>query len=310
MNILIFGGAGYIGTKLVKLLLESKFTVTVFDNLLFGADHLLFFNSNHHFNFIKGDIRDEKKLSKININKYDFVIHLASIVGYPACRSNPQLATTTNIDGTKNILKLIHKNQKIIFASTGSNYGHQSEIVDEGSVLNPLSLYAETKVINERLISEKDNYVIYRFATAFGSSPRMRLDLLINDFAYKAMHEGYLVVYEKKHQRSFIHVDDIAKSILFAINNFSKMRNNIFNVGDKSMNYSKEEICNIIKSKLQKVYIHYADFDKDMDQRNYIVSYDKINKLGYKVSIDLNSGLDELFKSFSFLTKKITYSNI
>jgi nucleoside-diphosphate-sugar epimerase len=138
----------------------------------------------------------------------------------------------------------------------------------------------------------------------------MRLDLLINDFAYKAMHEGYLVVYEKKHQRSFIHVDDIAKSILFAINNFSKMRNNIFNVGDKSMNFSKEEICNIIKSKLKKIYVHYADFDKDMDQRNYIVSYDKINKLGFKLSIDLNSGLDELFKSFSFLTKKNEYSNI
>jgi nucleoside-diphosphate-sugar epimerase len=119
-----------------------------------------------------------------------------------------------------------------------------------------------------------------------------------------------LIVYEKNHQRSFIHVDDIANSILFAINNFSKMRNNIFNVGDKSMNYSKEQICNIIKSKLGKVYIHYADFDKDMDQRNYIVSYDKINKLGFKVSIDLNSGLDELFKSFSFLTKKSTYSNI
>jgi nucleoside-diphosphate-sugar epimerase len=310
MNILIFGGAGYIGSKLVKLLLANKFNVTVFDNLLFGGDHLLSFNDNYHFNFIKGDIRDEKMINQINIGKYDFVIHLASIVGYPACRSNPQLATTTNIDGTKNILKLLDNDQKIIFASTGSNYGHQSEIVNEESELNPLSLYAETKVINEQLISKKDNYIIYRFATAFGSSPRMRLDLLINDFAYKAMNEGYLIVYEKNHQRSFIHVDDIAKSILFAINNFSKMRNNIFNVGDKSMNYSKEQICNIIKSKLQKVYIHYADFDKDMDQRNYIVSYEKINKLGFKVSIDLNSGLDELFKSFSFLTKKSTYSNI
>ena len=310
MKILIFGGAGYIGTKLTSLLLKSDFSVTVFDRLLFGGDHLLFFNESDNFKFIKGDIRDEKELAKVNIPEYDLVIHLASIVGYPACRANPKLATTTNIDGTKNILKLLKNDQKIIFASTGSNYGTQTEIVDENSKLNPLSLYAETKVINEQLIRSRDNHIVYRFATAFGSSPRMRLDLLINDFAFKALHEGYLVVYEKKHQRSFIHINDIASSILFAVNNFDKMKNDVFNIGDESLNYSKEEICLIIKQKLPKVYIHFAEFDKDVDQRNYIVSYKKINDAGFRTSMDLNTGLDELFKSFVFLHNKKKYSNI
>lgn len=310
MKILIFGGAGYIGTKLTRLLLKNNFSVTVFDSLLFGADHFLFFNNSDNLKFIKGDIRDEKALASINVPEYDLVIHLASIVGYPACRSNPELATTTNINGTKNILKILKNDQKIIFASTGSNYGMQSEIVNEDSELNPLSLYAETKVVSEKLIRSRDNHIVYRFATAFGSSPRMRLDLLINDFAFKALHEGYLVVYEKKHQRSFIHIDDIASSILFAVNNFDKMKNDVFNVGDTSMNYSKEEICAIIKQKLPKVYIHFADFDKDMDQRNYIVSYKKINDAGFRTSVDLNAGLDELFKCFAFLNNTKKYSNI
>jgi nucleoside-diphosphate-sugar epimerase len=310
MKILILGGAGYIGTQLTRLLLKNNFSVTVFDNLLFGGDHFLFFNNQNNFRFIKGDIRDNNALGRLNITEYNLIIHLASIVGYPACRSNPELAITTNIDGTKNILKLINPNQKIIFASTGSNYGKQSKIVDENSELNPLSLYAETKVINEKLIKNHDNHIIYRFATAFGSSPRMRLDLLINDFAFKAFHEGYLVVYEKNNQRSFIHINDIANSILFAINNFDKMKNDIFNVGDTSMNYSKEEICMMIKKKIPKLYLHFAEFDKDLDQRNYIVSYQKINDIGFRTTINLNDGLDELLKSFIFLNNKKKYSNI
>jgi nucleoside-diphosphate-sugar epimerase len=310
MNIFITGGAGYIGSKLIKILLEKNYKVTIFDKLLFGGDHLLHFNSNKNFNFIKGDIRDKKSLKEAGIQKNDFVIHLASIVGYPACRLNPDLATSTNIDGTKNILELTNKSQNLIYASTGSNYGHQSKIVNENSKLNPLSLYAETKVINEKNIQNVDNFLIYRFATAFGSSPRMRLDLLVNDFAYKAITEGYLVVYEKNHQRSFIHVEDIARSLLFGIENFSNVKNDIYNVGDESMNYSKEDICNFIKSKLSKLYIHYAEFDKDMDQRNYIVSYDKINKKGFKTNINIENGLDELIKSFNFLTKKNAYSNV
>tara|TARA_B100000989_G_C19527282_1_gene467622 strand:- start:2266 stop:3198 length:933 start_codon:yes stop_codon:yes gene_type:complete len=310
MKVFITGGAGYIGSKLTKILLDKNFKVTIFDKLLFGGDHLMHFNGNENFKFIKGDIRDTKSLIEAGIQENDFVIHLASIVGYPACRLNPDLATSTNIEGTKNIIELTNKSQKLIYASTGSNYGHQSEIVDENSKLNPLSLYAETKVINEKNIQNTENFLIYRFATAFGSSPRMRLDLLVNDFAYKAMTEGYLVVYEKNHQRSFIHIEDIAQSLLFGIENFSNIKNDVYNIGDKSMNYSKEEICKLIKSKLSKLYIHYAEFDKDLDQRNYIVSYDKINKKGFKTKINIEKGLDELIKSFNLLTKKSKYSNI
>jgi len=253
-KVLITGGAGYVGSKVVSHLLNLNFNVTVVDNLLFGGDHLLNFIDNNNFNFIKCDVRNLDDLKKIKINDHEFVVHLASIVGYPACRSNPEMAKSTNVNGTENILRLLNKDQKIIFSSTGSNYGKKTEIVNEDSKLEPLSLYAETKVINEKQISDHNNFLIYRFATAFGSSPRMRLDLLINDFAYKAVREGYLVVYEKNHQRSFIHVNDMAESIVFGINNFKKLKNDIFNVGDNDMNYSKEEICNLLKKKL-KIYM-------------------------------------------------------
>jgi nucleoside-diphosphate-sugar epimerase len=309
-KILITGGAGYIGSRVVPLLLKLNLSVTIADNLLFGGDHLLNFIDNKNFNFIKCDVRNLDVLKKIKINDYEFIVHLASIVGYPACRLNPEMAKSTNVDGTKNILKLLNKDQKIFFSSTGSNYGKKTEIVNEESKLEPLSLYAETKVINEKQISEHNNFLIYRFATAFGSSPRMRLDLLVNDFAYKAIREGYLVVYEKNHQRSFIHVNDIAESIVFGINNFERLKNDIFNIGDDKMNYSKEEICNLLKEKIKKLHVHFAEFDKDIDQRNYIVSYDKIKKLGYKTKIDINNGLDDLIRSFQLLNKNKNYTNI
>ena len=178
------------------------------------------------------------------------------------------------------------------------------------TLLNPLSLYAETKVMNENTIQKRNNFIIYRFATAFGSSPRMRLDLLVNDFSYKAIKEGYLVVYEKYHQRSFIHVEDIALSILFGIKNFDKMKNDIYNVGDDNMNYSKEAICDILKSKIKNLYVHYAEFDKDVDQRNYIVSYKKIQSKGFRTKININDGIDELIKSFELLNRQQKYSNI
>lgn len=309
-KILITGGAGYIGSRLVPLLLNLNCNVTIADNLLFGGDHLLNFIDNNNFNFVKCDVRNLDDLKKLKINDYEFVVHLASIVGYPACRSNPEMAKSINVDGTKNILKLLNKDQKIFFSSTGSNYGKKTEIVNEESKLEPLSLYAETKVINEKQVSDHDNFLIYRFATAFGSSPRMRLDLLVNDFAYKSIREGYLVVYEKNHQRSFIHVNDIAESIVFGINNFGKLKNDIFNIGDDGMNYSKEEICNLLKEKNKKLYVHFAEFDKDADQRNYIVSYEKINKLGYKTKININDGIDDLIRSFQLLNKNKNYANI
>ena len=310
MKILIIGGAGYVGSKTIALFLKKKFDITIIDNFMFGGDHLLNFSSDKNFNYIKCDIRDDSKLKEININRFDYVLHLASIVGYPACRSNPELAKSTNITGTKNILKLLDKDQKIIFASTGSNYGKKTEIVSEKSKLEPLSLYAETKVINEKQISNHNNFVIYRFATAFGSSPRMRLDLLINDFVFKALKENYLVVYEKNFQRSFIHVNDMAESFLFAIKNFNKLKNQIYNVGDDAMNFSKEEICTILKKKIKNLYCHFAEFSNDADQRNYIVSYKKINDKGFYTKININDGIDELIKSFNLLSKNKNYTNI
>lgn len=308
MKILVTGGAGYVGTSLIPQLLKKEHKVTVFDNLMHGGDPILPFFRYKNFEFQKGDIRDKKQLEDAT-KKQDIIIHLAAIVGYPACRRDPRLAKEVNVDGVKNLIKVTGKNQTIIFASTGSSYGYVREVVTEKTPLNPLSLYGQTKSIAEDLLTERGNYVIYRFATAFGISPRLRLDLLINDFTYRAFTEGYLVVYEKHYKRSFIHVSDMGKAFYFGVDNIRKMKNKTFNVGSAKLGYSKEDICNLI-SKYLKVYIHYNEIDKDADQRNYSVSYEKINSLGFEATLTAEDGIRELIRTIPALNIKSQYSNV
>lgn len=310
MKILITGGAGFIGTKLSKFLLEKGFEVTIFDNFLFGFDHLLSLVDYKNLNIVKGDIRNIDDIKKSKIQDNEFIIHLASIVGYPACRLNPKLAEETNINGTKNILNTISSDQWILFSSTGSNYGSVNEVANEETELNPLSLYAQTKVLSEKLVSNHNNSIIYRFATAFGHSPRMRLDLMINDFLFKAYTEGYLVVYEKNFKRTFIHVQDIVDSIYFAITHKHEMKNNVYNIGDNSLNFSKEEICKKISNILPEVYINYADIGSDLDQRNYEVSFEKVNNLGFKTKISIEDGMSKLLEIYKFLEIRNKYKNV
>lgn len=308
MKILITGGAGYVGTTLIPQLLEKGHEVTVYDSLLFGGDAILPFFRNGKFNFIKGDVRDKQSLKKVVKNK-DVVYHLAAIVGYPACRKNPILAKTTNMDGTKNLSELLSKNQTVIYASTGSNYGSVDEICTEETPLNPLSLYGETKTWSEQYLLNNNTAIAYRFATAFGVSPRLRLDLLVNDFTNKALKEGYLVVYEKHFMRTFIHVYDMGRSFVFALENSEKMKGNVYNIGSSKMNYSKQDICELIKKKTD-IYVHYAEVGEDKDKRDYKVSYEKIHKLGYDTSITVEQGVDELLRALEAIEFKMPYSNV
>lgn len=308
MNIVVIGGAGYVGTTLVPMLLEKDHNVRVFDNLMFGGDPLLPFFKSPNFKFMRGDVRNLDDVKQAVENE-DIIIDLAAIVGYPACRKEPRLAEDVNVGGTENLIKASSKGQLVVYASTGSNYGEVEEICTEETPLNPLSLYGQTKTIAERRLMEELNPVIYRFATAFGVSPRLRLDLLINDFVYKALTEGYLVIYEKHFKRTFIHVRDMGRAFLFAIDNADKMVGEVYNAGSDEMNFSKEEICDMISAKT-KCQIHYADVGEDADKRDYVVSYKKINNLGYTTSITVEQGIDELIRALHAIESKKGYSNV
>lgn len=308
LKVLVTGGAGYVGTSLIPKLLDKNYIVKVFDNLTFGGDALLPFFRHPNFEFELGDVRNKKGIEMAARNS-DIIIHLAAIVGYPACRKDPSLAEEVNVRGTQNLSSVLSKNQLVLFGSTGSNYGTVEDICTEETPLNPLSLYGQTKTLAEKILLENNTTIAYRFATAFGISPRLRLDLLINDFTYKAIKEGYLVVYEKHFLRTFIHVSDMGCAFIFGIENNEKMKNNVFNIGSDEMNYSKEQICNFIAKKT-KAYIHFADVGEDADKRNYSVSYKKINSLGYSTKIGVEEGIDELAKALRAINYKTPYTNV
>ncbi len=307
-KVLVTGGAGYIGSILTKLLLESNYKVRVLDRLDFGVDPIIQFFSNPNYEFIKGDIRNQD-IIKNALDDIDVVIHLAGIVGYPACRKYPVESKEINVDATKLLVDLVNGQKPILFASSGSTYGKMIEkLCTETSPLNPLTNYGEHKAEGEKIIEKNGEYVIYRFATAFGVSPRMRLDLMPNDFVYRAVNEKTLIVYEKHFMRTFIHVRDMARSFLFALENYEKMKGQVYNVGDNKMNYSKEDLCLMIKNKID-YYLHFADVGHDFDQRDYMVSYDKIHELGYQNTVSMEDGIDELIKVCELINVKNHYYN-
>jgi nucleoside-diphosphate-sugar epimerase len=311
MKIFITGGAGYIGTTLIPLLLSNNYKVTVYDSLIFNnGDKLLPFISDKNFSFIEGDIRDENKLSE-NIKNHDVVIHLAALVGFPICREKGEHESfDVNKRGTEIVIKHMSKEQYLLFGSTGSNYGEVVGVCTEETPLNPLSIYGKSKTEAEKLVLNRENSTAFRFATAFGVSPRLRLDLLVNDLTYKSIKEGYSVVYESHFMRTFIHVKDIARVFLFAIKNMNEMKNQVYNVGSDEMNYSKKEVCELIKSQIPNVYFNYADIGEDADKRNYQVSYEKIKKLGFETTITLSEGIEELIKSIPLIKLNNPYFNI
>ena len=310
-KIFITGGAGYIGTSLVPLLLDQGYEVTVYDALIFNqGDKLIPFFKNPGFLFVKGDVLDQAKLKQSMVG-HDIVMHLAALVGFPICREKGEdFSNQINVLGTQNVIDSMTADQYLLFGSTGSNYGEVQGICTEETELNPLSIYGRTKTQAEFNVMKRPNSTAFRFATAFGVSPRLRLDLLVNDLTYKAVREGYSVIYEPSFLRTFIHVRDITEVFLFAIRNHDKMADNVYNVGSNEMNYSKRQVCEIIQKHVPKVRFDYSGTGEDEDKRNYQVSYDKINRLGFKTSVTIDDGILELIKTIEVININNPYYNV
>jgi nucleoside-diphosphate-sugar epimerase len=309
MKLLVTGGAGYVGCVLVPHLLAHGHQVRVLDNLMYGGRGLLACFADRGFEFVKGSILDEQQVRQ-GLEGVEAVIHLAGIVGYPACQRDPRLAHEVNLEGTQLLERLRRRDQPILFASTGSNYGAVvGAVCTETTPLNPLSEYGVTKTTAERHLLEAGNVICYRFATAFGVSPRMRFDLLVNDFVYQAKVNKDLIVYERSFKRTFIHVRDMARAFAFALDDYRELRDDVYNVGSEEMNYSKEEVAFLIRKKVD-YYLHFAEIGKDEDQRNYEVSYAKIEAKGFKTQVDMESGIEELMQAVDLIVLKNEYGNI
>ena len=309
-KILVTGGAGYIGSILVPQLLNEGHKVTVIDNYMYKQNALAELIINKNFNLDVSDVRDFANIKKL-LGKNDIIIPLAAIVGAPACSKNPVESTSINKDSILNLFKLVSKDQIVIMPTTNSAYGSGNEenYCDENSPLNPLSLYARDKVEVEKELLQLNNWISFRLATVFGLSPRMRLDLLVNNFVYRALVDKFIVLFEGHFKRNYIHVRDVSNAFNFAISNIDSMNKNIFNVGLSEANISKMELCQEIHKLLPDFVIKEEEFTKDPDQRNYIVSNKKIEKMGFVTSIDLYTGLKELVSGISIF-KNFPHTNL
>ena len=293
MKILITGGAGYLGSVITGKLLHSGYEVTVLDKLIFNQVSLLSHTSNPKFKFIHGDVRNEVLLEKL-CNESDVIIPLAAIVGFPACADEPELAKEINFKKIFNIVKFTNgKGKKILYPNTNSGYGigvNETECTEE-SPLNPISVYGTTKCDAENFLKSNTDAIIFRLATVFGVSPRMRTDLLVNDFTYKAITDKYIVVFEKNFKRNFIHIQDVANIFHFMLENYENHRGEIFNVGLSDANLSKQELLEKIQLHVKDFAISYNDYYEDPDKRDYIVSNLKVESTGWKPNWSIDMGI-------------------
>ena len=301
-KVLITGGAGYLGSVLTELLLSKGYKVTVLDNLMYKQTSVAPFTYHDNFKFILGDVRDEQTLKPL-VKSHDILIPLAAIVGMPACKANPQATMDINLRQVQNIVAWSSKDQMILIPNTNSQYGSSTEIITEESPFNPLSLYAETKCNAEKAVLDSGNGIAMRLATVFGMSYRMRLDLLVNDFVYKAMTDGTLVLFESHFMRNYIHVRDIANTFLFMIENYDECNNNAFNVGLTEANCTKLELANTIQKYIPSLVVVENNFKQDFDQRNYMVSNAKLEAKGWKPEFGLERGIQELIEGYQLIIK-------
>ena len=309
-NILVTGGAGYIGSMLVPALLNNSYKVTVIDNFMYKQNGLAHICENKNFEIINGDIRN-LKLMKSLIDEHDIILPLAAIVGAPLCNKDPYAAQSINHDAIIEMFKICSANHQIIMPTTNSAYGSGKEnnYCDEKAKLNPISKYAIDKVEVEKHLMKRENSISYRLATVFGMSPRMRIDLLVNDFTYRAFHDSAVIVFEGHFKRNYIHVRDVVSAFIYGINNFEKMKSEIFNVGLSDANLSKLDLCKAINKQLPNFTFVEEKIKQDPDQRNYIVSNLKIEKAGFKPRYSIDDGVKELIKGYTMI-KNQNFGNI
>lgn len=310
MNILVTGGAGYLGSILCEILLDKGYKVTAIDNLMYRQKSLFHLCNNPKFDFVFGDVRDKSLMSRL-IKNVDVLIPLAAIVGTSACDSDPYLATTTNVDSIKLLNKLRSKNQLVVFPMTNNGYGTPTggNFCTEETPLKPITLYGKTKTDAEKELLASKNAITLRLASVFGMSSRLRLDLLVNHFVYVALTDGYLVLFEKNFKRNFIHIHDVADCFIYCIENHKKMIGKAYNLGLDSENLSKEELAGKIKQHLPKFYIDFADISSDPDKRNYIVSSQRLKIAGFEAKRSLDEGIKELIKGYQFI-RRSEFKNI
>ncbi len=295
---LITGGGGFLGSVLIDHLLANGHQVRVLDNLFRQSDYLISRCSNSNFEFVYGDILDQDIVKKC-FKGVDGVVHLAALVGEPICKRMYGLASLVNIEGTHNVFVCKPQDMPMIMASTGSVYGKVEGICTENSPLNALSHYAKTKIACEHMV--RRDAVIYRFSTAFGISGNMRVDLLVNDLVYRAIHDRALVMFQSEFRRSFVHCRDIASAIEFGLLNYDKMKCQTFNVGNPAGNWTKRKLAEYLKEKTG-CFVAYADQGYvDTDGRDYEIDFSRMSDLGWNSQVSMEQGIDELISSMDLV---------
>jgi nucleoside-diphosphate-sugar epimerase len=307
-RVLVTGGLGYLGSVLCEHLLDAGFQVKALDNLMYGTGQQGLFHlcARPAFDFVKGDVRDEAVM-KSAVRDADVIVHLAAIVGVPACDRDPHLATTVNLDSVRLLNRLRSPSQLVLFPNTNSGYGvtDGSTFCTEDSPLQPISLYGRTKVDAENHLLDSPNTIALRLATVFGMSPRMRLDLLVNHFVYTALTEGYIVIFEKDFKRNYVHVRDVADCMLHCIAQAPRMVGKAYNLGLDSANLSKEELARKVQQHVSRFYVHFAAIGQDPDKRNYVVSSQRLREAGFEARRSLDQGIQELLKGYRMMGRAL-----
>jgi nucleoside-diphosphate-sugar epimerase len=310
MKILVTGGAGYIGSVLVPTLLQQGHEAVVIDNFMYDQASLLDCCNSDRLTIVRGDARD-KELAAKWVKKVDAIFPLACLTGAPICSKDPFSARAIIVDAVKMILDLRDKKQIIVFPTTNSGYGigQKGIYCTEETPLNPISLYGKLKVEAEKMLLGAGNCITLRLATVFGISPRMRLDLLVNDFTYRAVTDKYLVLFQARFKRNYIHVRDVANAFIHCLKNFDKMKNEPYNVGLSDANLSKWELCEEIKKQVPDFYFIESPIGEDPDKRDYVVSNEKIEKTGFKPEVSVKAGIAELIRGYQ-VVRKNQFSNV